>query len=78
MIGGTLTPDPGSPQRWFYVSAINCFASALQINEWCQLNELLRSFAWVDVACNLAGESIWNEVKQAKGYFLADFTVDWN
>jgi hypothetical protein len=59
MVGGILAE--GSDRRQWFVAKINKLCSLLTVENWTTMVSLLKSFAWLDSACNQAGRTIWLE-----------------
>jgi hypothetical protein len=65
MIGGILSTDVDfvSCRPW-YTSHLKRLCLALNISEWTQMVDIMRLFAWIDVACNDPGYTMWIEATQ--------------
>lgn len=61
VIGGIAAT--GREERMWYISELKMLLTGLGMIDWqwSQLRVVLRRFAWVDVACDPGGESLWND-----------------
>lgn len=59
MIGGMVAE--GSDQRRWFVAKISKLCSLLKVENWTTMVGVLKSFAWLDSACNQAGRAVWLE-----------------
>jgi hypothetical protein len=76
VIGGIVAED--SDWRGWFVAKIGKFCSLLQVDNWTTMCDLLKSFAWLDSACNRAGRAIWLEasmIYQVTCTYLHNFSV---
>lgn len=68
MIGGIAAEDGDPSCRSWYAFQLKRLYLALNIQSWTRMQELMRSFAWVDVGCDDAGYSLWMEAQRVKDY----------
>ncbi|GIJ90053.1 hypothetical protein Asppvi_009002 [Aspergillus pseudoviridinutans] len=61
MIGGIAAQDGELERRCWYAGELRKLCHALNIQSWAKIQELMRSFAWVDVACDEGGYRLWME-----------------
>jgi hypothetical protein len=61
MIGGIASQDGETERRCWYVGQLQKLCHTLDIGIWAKIQELMRSFAWVDVACDEGGYRLWME-----------------
>ncbi|KAL2855627.1 hypothetical protein BJX68DRAFT_230926 [Aspergillus pseudodeflectus] len=51
-------------RRWF-VQELKQTLAALRVSTWAQLKRELRSFLWLDSACDAAGRQLWGEIERS-------------
>lgn len=61
MIGGIAAQDGEVERRCWYAGQLRKLCHTLNIQTWAKMQELMRSFAWVDVACDEGGYRLWME-----------------
>ncbi|RLL95882.1 hypothetical protein CFD26_103616 [Aspergillus turcosus] len=61
MIGGIAAQDGAVERRSWYAGQLRKLCHTLNIQTWAKMQELMRSFAWVDVACDEGGYRLWME-----------------
>jgi hypothetical protein len=61
MIGGIAAQDGEVERRCWYAGQLRKLCHTLNIQTWAKMQELMRSFAWVDVACDEGGYQLWME-----------------
>jgi hypothetical protein len=61
MIGGIAAQDGEVERRCWYAVQLRKLCHTLNIQTWAKVQELMRSFAWVDVACDEGGYQLWME-----------------
>jgi hypothetical protein len=61
VLGGIVAE--AEEKRWF-VQELKRTQAALGISTWEQLKRVLRSFLWLDSACDMAGRQLWVEVER--------------
>jgi hypothetical protein len=61
MIGGIAAQDGEVERRCWYAGQLRKLCHTLNIQSWAKMQELMRSFAWVDVACDEGGYRLWME-----------------
>ncbi|KAL2007728.1 hypothetical protein VTN00DRAFT_7710 [Thermoascus crustaceus] len=68
MIGGIAAEDGAPARRLWYAFQLKRLYLSLNIQSWTRMQELMRSFAWVDVGCDNAGYSLWMEAQRVEDY----------
>ncbi|KAJ5806777.1 hypothetical protein N7474_010369 [Penicillium riverlandense] len=53
-----------SPARTWYVSMLGDTARRSGLSSWSELKNLLEMMLWYDVACDVAGETLWFEIER--------------
>jgi len=61
MIGGIAAQEGEVERRCWYAGQLRKLYHTLNIQSWAKMQELMRSFAWVDVACDEGGYRLWME-----------------
>ncbi|KAJ5833569.1 hypothetical protein N7474_001880 [Penicillium riverlandense] len=61
MIGGIAAQDGEVERRCWYAGQLRKLCHTLNVQSWAKMQELMRSFAWVDVACDEGGCRLWME-----------------
>lgn len=64
-LGGIAAP-PDSPVRSFFAAALAHAAQRSGLSSWPHLKQRLEIMLWYDVACDEAGESLWQESQAGK------------
>jgi hypothetical protein len=61
MIGGIAAEDidPAIRSRW--AAGVRQLCTALDLKTWSEVQQLMRSFAWTNVACDHGGIKLWAE-----------------
>jgi hypothetical protein len=75
VVGGVASED-GDPtrHRWFVVQ-FKRLCLSLGIQTWTRMQELMRSFAWMDIACDAGGYRLWTEFRSEDGFYLGKHTL---
>ncbi|PKX95963.1 uncharacterized protein P174DRAFT_419858 [Aspergillus novofumigatus IBT 16806] len=61
MIGGIAAQDGELERRCWYAGQLRKLCHILNIQSWAEMQKLMRSFAWVDVACDEGDYGLWME-----------------
>ncbi|KAL2797407.1 hypothetical protein BJX66DRAFT_297761 [Aspergillus keveii] len=63
LVLGGIVAEAVEEKRWF-VHELKRIVAALGISTWEQLKRVLRSFLWLDSACDMAGRQLWDEIQR--------------
>jgi hypothetical protein len=63
LVLGGIVAEAVEEKRWF-VHELKRIVAALGISTWEQLKRVLRSFLWLDSACDMAGRQLWGEIQR--------------
>jgi hypothetical protein len=75
MIGGIAAEDVDPALRSWYVARFEELCEMLDIQTWLDVQELVRCFAWTDVACDHGGSKIWAAVGMGSSELNENVTV---
>lgn len=51
-----------SPMRRWYAAQVSKLSIAYGVQNWHDMKELMNQFAWLDIACEAGGLTLWNEI----------------
>jgi hypothetical protein len=61
MIGGITAGDLGPAIRSWWAARVRQLCEALDLKTWSEVQQLMRSFVWTNVACDHSGNKLWVE-----------------
>jgi hypothetical protein len=61
VLGGIGAED--TPQRIWFVRCLRALVCAMGIQSWRQVHSIMRSYLWLNMACESGGMSLWREVQ---------------
>lgn len=61
MIGGIAAEDINPAIRSWWAARVRQLCEALDLKTWSEVQQLMRSFAWTNVACDHGGSKLWAE-----------------
>ncbi|KAL2812642.1 hypothetical protein BJX63DRAFT_241233 [Aspergillus granulosus] len=61
LVLGGIVAEPHEEKQWF-VQELRRTLAVLKISTWDQLKRVLRSFLWLDSACDVGGRQLWVEI----------------
>ncbi|KAJ5951667.1 uncharacterized protein N7479_010080 [Penicillium vulpinum] len=67
-LGGIAAND--APERAWFASALGDIARKTGLNSWPSIKSVLGSMLWYDAACDLAGETLWQENTSRYSYVI--------
>lgn len=71
-VGGIAEEDGDPARRSWYAFQLRRLCLTLNIHSWARMQELLCSFAWVDVGCDATGYKLWMEAQHVEDYYYPD------
>jgi hypothetical protein len=64
LVLGGIVAEEEEERRWF-VQELKRTLAAMDVSTWAQLKRVLRSFLWLDSACDMAGRQLWGEIERS-------------
>ncbi|KAJ5605393.1 hypothetical protein N7510_008174 [Penicillium lagena] len=64
VLGGITAID--TQERYWFVHELRTMAETSSVCEWSQLKRILKRILWLDGACDIAGQELWDEVKSSR------------